>query len=176
MEGNDAMPITDTPLDQDFRAAMRRLAATVSIVTCGDAQDGWHGMTATSVTSVCMDPATILVCVNQSASLHNPLHEGGKFCVNVLKTGQVGVAQAFSGKLKGAARFDVGRWERLSELPVLRGAQASLLCTVASSFTHGSHSIFLGRVDSVHVEDEVSPLIYQNGSYSLAAPLEPALV
>jgi flavin reductase len=50
-------------LSSGFRSAMRRLVATVSVVTCADA-DGWHGMTATAVTSVCIDPPAILVCVN----------------------------------------------------------------------------------------------------------------
>jgi flavin reductase (DIM6/NTAB) family NADH-FMN oxidoreductase RutF len=158
-------------IELDFRAAMRRLAATVSVVTSTDAQGNWHGITATSVTSVSMTPATLLVCVNQSASLHNPLRESGRFCVNMLTRSQVGVAQAFGGKLKGGDRFKTDLWDLLGDQPALRGAQANLLCTITSSLVHGSHSIFLGRVDSVRVHEEISPLIYHDGGYSMALPL-----
>lgn len=165
------MNIPPIQLKDDFRAAMRRLAATVSVITCSEG-DTWHGMTATAVTSVCTDPATLLVCVNQSASLHNPLHAGGRFCVNLLTSEQIDVAQAFSGQLKGRARFEVGQWScHPHGSPALRGAQANLFCTVVETLLHGSHSIFLGRVDAIAFADPVSPLIYQNGDYSMARPV-----
>lgn len=165
------MTLQTLAIENDFRAAMRRLASTVSVVTCAD-KGQWHGMTATAVTSVCADPATVLVCINQSASVHNPLRAGGSFCVNLLTSGQVLVAQAFSGRLTGAARFAVGAWDTHAQVsPALRDAQANLFCTVVDRFCHGTHSIFLGQVDSVRMAGAVSPLIYQDGAYAVATPL-----
>ena len=161
------------PLADQYRSAMRRLASTVSVVTCSQGQQ-WHGMTATAVTSVCAEPATILVCINQSASLHEPLRAGGRFCVNLLSACQTEVAQAFSGMRKGAERFTVGHWVSGEQgLPALRGAQASLFCTVVETLGHGTHSVFLGRVDAISSVDGISPLIYQDGSYSCATRLVP---
>lgn len=156
--------------EQEFRAAMRRLASTVSVITCADHND-WFGMTATAVTSVCTEPATLLVCVNRNASLHQPLHAGGRFCINILQTTQIKVAQAFSGQLRGRARFGVGHWTLHEGVPVLQDAQASLCCTLVQTLDHGSHSIFLGRVGSVAVADAVAPLIYQDGAYTHASAL-----
>jgi flavin reductase (DIM6/NTAB) family NADH-FMN oxidoreductase RutF len=62
---------------------MRCIAATVIIVTADDGER-YHGMTATAVTSLCMEPPSLLVCVNQKAFLHDMLLRAANFCVNVL--------------------------------------------------------------------------------------------
>jgi flavin reductase (DIM6/NTAB) family NADH-FMN oxidoreductase RutF/nitroreductase len=163
--GANAQVVPGEPL-QDFRNAMRRLAATVCIVTTTD-EDDWQGMTATSVTSVSMDPASVLVCVNTTASLHKRLRAGTRFCINVLKSSQGLHAGAFSSKtLKGVERFAPGAWEENDEgLPFLKDAQANLFCTVDQTVPYGTHTIFIGRVSAVHVAEGVSPLIYQDGQY-----------
>ena len=154
-------------LQQDFKSAMRCLAATVCVVSITDT-DGWNGMTATAVTSVSMDPPSMLVCVNNAASLHRPLTAGGRFCVNILKSSQVPLAAAFStSKLKGADRFANGAWEAdTSGLPFLTDAQANLFCTIDTAIPYGTHTIFVGKVDAVRVSERVAPLLYQDGQYA----------
>nr|WP_269530312.1 flavin reductase [Asaia astilbis] len=57
-----------SPLSKEiFRDAMARLASAVTIITT-DGENGRHGFTASAVCSVSDDPATLLVCVNRSAS------------------------------------------------------------------------------------------------------------
>lgn len=154
-------------IPQDFRSAMRCLAATVCVVSIADG-DGWNGMTATAVTSVSMDPPSMLVCVNNTASLHQPLTSGVRFCVNILKSSQVALAAAFStSKLKGSERFANGAWEAdESGLPYLTDAQATLICTIEAALPYGTHTIFVGKVDAVRVSERVSPLLYQDGQYA----------
>ena len=61
-------------MQQVFRLAMRRVASTVAIVSAQ--HDGeQHGTTATSVTSISMEPPSLLVCFNQASRLHHFLHE-----------------------------------------------------------------------------------------------------
>ena len=81
----------------DFKKAMRRLAATVTIISTSDANGNRYGMTATAVNSLAMDPPSLLICVNHSASIHAPLVGRGRFCVNVLTTGHEDLVSAFSG-------------------------------------------------------------------------------
>jgi flavin reductase len=168
-----------TPMDDlpaKFRLAMRRLASTVCIVTCVN-KDERHGMTATAVVSVCTDPPTLLVCINQNASIHEHLLASPRFCVNLLQHEQSAVAQAFAGTLKGEARFAVGQWDTYKAdqdrtlLPLLRGAQANLVCTPVKSMIHGTHTIVLGHVETVGMSGEVGPLIYQNGVYARAVDI-----
>ncbi|MFW7354925.1 MAG: flavin reductase family protein [Brucella sp.] len=150
----------------DFKGAMRRLTTTVSVIST--AHEGeWYGMTATAVTSVCADPAALLVCINASSSIHAPLLACGRFCVNMLQVDQLEVSNAFAGKLKGKERFSVGDWELSAEkLPILLNAQASLVCDLERSVPHGTHEIFIGAVRRVIMSDIISPLLYEDGKYA----------
>ena len=164
----DAHQVTAADLQQDFKNAMRRLAATVSIIATAD-EDGWHGMTATSVTSVSMDPPSVLVCVNTSATLHKVLHAGRRFCVNLLRASQASYAGTFSSsKIRGADRFADHAWKASDEedsLPYLVDAQANLFCDIDQTVSYGTHTIFIGRVNAIRIGELVSPLLYADGQY-----------
>jgi len=66
-----------------FLAAMRKVAATISLVTTRE-NGSAHGMTATAISSLSADPPAILVCIKRSASIHGPLCRVKWFCVNLL--------------------------------------------------------------------------------------------
>ena len=68
--------------ERTFRDAMRQLAGGVCVVTVG-ADDERTGLTATSVTSLCADPPTLLVCVNRESSSYQALTRFRAFAVNV---------------------------------------------------------------------------------------------
>jgi flavin reductase len=154
-----------------FRDAMRRFATTVSVISC--ASGGCrHGMSATAVTSLSVDPPALLVCVNKSTATHRVLSRGGRFCVNVLRSFHSQVSQAFSGKLKGEDRFRVGAWQETDDgLPFLGDAQANLFCEIDRITDYGTHTIFIGRVYSAIVHADVDPLLYQDGKYVIARPV-----
>ena len=59
-----------------FKKGMRHLAASVTLITT-KVQDQRGGLTATAVCSVSAEPPQILVCVNKSASAHDPIGEAG---------------------------------------------------------------------------------------------------
>ena len=60
-------------LQQEFLKSMRYLAASVSIISAKDSNDKPYAMTASSVTSLTLEPPSILVCVNHDASIHDHL-------------------------------------------------------------------------------------------------------
>lgn len=163
-------PVPANELGADFRLAMRRLAATVSIITCADAA-GRHGMTATAVTSVSAAPPTILVCINSEASLYSKVRMQERFCINLLKVSHVSLSQRFGSKQANQDRFAIGEWAELDGLPYLTDAQASLFCSVQQMIKSGSHGIFVAQIDRIHVADEIEPLIYQNGVYATTAEI-----
>ncbi len=152
------------PVAADFKRAMRRLAATVTIITTADVNGTRYGMAATAVNSLAMDPPSLLICVNHSASIHAPLVGHGSFCVNVLTTEHEELVAAFGGKLKGEARFQVGDW-RSDEggMPYLADAQSNLFCEIDSVVPYATHSIVIGRVVAARVEDSIRPLIFADG-------------
>ena len=154
------------PLKAEFRKAMRTLASTVSVISTAD-KTGRFGMTATAVCSLAVDPPAILVCINRSASLHQPLLGAGIFCVNVLHADQDALAQAFSRK-DGGDRFAWGNWKTDERgIPFLADAQASVFCDVSGTYNHGTHSIVIGAVYGVLARDQIHPLLYQDGQYTV---------
>ena len=98
---------TSLTLASDFRSAMRRLASTVTIITASHGCSR-HGMTATAVTSLTASPPSLLVCINQSASIHDPIVKSGRFCVNLLACDHDHLVPVFSGQLVGEERFASG--------------------------------------------------------------------
>ncbi len=161
----EGYPAMSEQLAGEFRAAMRRLAASVSVVVAkGDF--GPVGMAATSITSLTIDPPAVLVCVNRSTGLHALLVPTAPLSVNLLSRHQQDVSAAFGGKLPREERFKVGDWrEGPSGLPVLEGAQANLRCVIDAMLAYGTHSIVIARVLDVRLSDTIAPLIYQDGTY-----------
>lgn len=159
-----------TGLQDVFRQSMRRLASTVSVITC--AQGGYRfGMTATAVTSLCAEPASVLVCLNAHASVTAPLLQNGRFCVNILQSHQAEISTMFGGKAKGEERFNYGTWLGNDEgVPFLVDAQANLFCRVDGAMPYGTHKIIVGLLEGGGFAPHISPLLFQNGAYAALRP------
>lgn len=150
-----------------FRDAMRQLAGGVCVITAGIGEDR-TGLTATSPTSLSMDPPTILICVNRTSSAFPVIASYRHFAVNVLAADQRAVAENFTGKggLRGAARYRGAEWTTLqSAAPVLEGALAAVDCEVEELIERHSHVIVLGRVVAVRNGAKTAALVYWHGDY-----------
>ena len=149
----------------EMRVALRRLAKAVVIITSRH-EGARFAMAATAVSELSLDPPSLLVAVNKTASLHAPLSLGAHYCVNILHSGQENLARLASGTVKGEGRFSQGEWlEAPLGVPYLRGAQASFICENSQSVAYGSHSIFIGRVVQALSSEGVDPLVYCDQKY-----------
>ena len=94
-------------IQQDFKQSMRFLAASVNIIST--AHEGKKfAMTATSVTSLSMDPPSLLVCVNKNASIHDTLiTDGQQFCVNLLSKAKRILQQPAASMKKSLKDFNL---------------------------------------------------------------------
>ena len=158
----------DHRLIGDFRLAMRRVAATVNVISL--TVDGRPmGITATAVSSLSMEPPSLLACINRAASVHAPMADMAQFRVNILHRDQEEVARIFADRTMEAQRFadgwDLGADLGAHEPPRLIDAQASILCRRIDHHQFGTHSIFIGVIEDVSVREDVSPLLYWNGRY-----------
>lgn len=161
----DGYPLIPEELPAQFRAAMRRLAASVAVVAARG-ESGPVGMAATSVTSLTVDPPAVLVCVNRATALHGLLVPTAPLSVNLLARDQQDVSAAFGGGVPQDERFRIGEWrEGPDGVPELVGAQANLACVIDAMLAYGTHSIVIARVLRATVSDAVTPLIYQDGAY-----------
>jgi flavin reductase (DIM6/NTAB) family NADH-FMN oxidoreductase RutF len=170
-----------------FRQAMRQLAGGVCVITVSsDDGVGGHahapqrtGLTATSVVSLSVDPAELVVSINQASSAWPVLLEARRFGVNVLTAAQAVVAKRFSGAggLSGAQRFADAPWQRTEDgVWLLAGALAGFACTLEHTWLHRSHALVVGRVNAItgaalapKHRDPVGPLLYWQGDYARLA-------
>ena len=151
----------------DFRNAMRQLTGGVSVITAGRGKD-ISGMTVTSVSSLSVDPPSLIVSLNRESSSWPLVKRYGFFGVNILTSDQIDIAERFTGKggLKGADRFTGARWTtRASGVPLLADALSAIDCEVEDVVERHSHVIVIGRVLDVAVSARTASLAYWQGRY-----------
>ena len=76
--------LNDKALKEKFLEVLRTTKQNVFVLAAKN-DDQRHAMTVSSVFSVSLEPMSMAVSVNQSASLHALLKEGSKFSLNLLK-------------------------------------------------------------------------------------------
>ena len=168
MSGVDIAEQKNIALAEEMRLGLRRLGKAVVVVTAWHEGKRW-AMTATAVSELSMDPPSLLVCVNKSASLYLPLTASANFCINILQADQEAIANNCFGATKGEERFREGCWEAAAcGTPYLRDAQASFICGYETHVEYGTHAVVIGAVKEVHLCGDVAPLIYLDGRFTKA--------
>jgi flavin reductase (DIM6/NTAB) family NADH-FMN oxidoreductase RutF len=161
----------------DFRGAMRHLAGGVSVITVGRGKD-ITGMTVTSVSSLSVDPPSLVVSINRASSSWPLLKRHGFFGVNILTADQIDIADRFTGKggLKGAERFAGATWTTAaSGVPLLVGALAAIDCEAEDIIERHSHAVVIGRVLDLRLSSRTAALAYWQGQYVAIDQNEDAL-
>jgi flavin reductase (DIM6/NTAB) family NADH-FMN oxidoreductase RutF len=157
--------LTNEALAKAFRGAMRRLASGVALVTTVDESGARYGIAMTALMSLSMEPASLLLAINRTASLCAPLAAHRRFGVNVLGRLDEETCQAFVAA-PADSRFTHGEWEcRETGIPLLRSALARIVCTLDKAEPFGSHMVIRGIVDYVALEPSNDALVYLDGRY-----------
>lgn len=158
----------ENDLKKALRLGMRRLAAGVCVIST-QVDDIEYAMTASSVTSVSDDPASLLVCVNQEAVMQSKLTLGQPFIINILSQAQQEISNLCADSSKSEERFTVDNWHHNEDgMPYLLDAQANFFCRVDNdNYMYGTHQIVIGLINQIIVADNpVDPLIYVDGKYA----------
>ncbi len=145
--------------------AFRRLTAGVSIVSTGNATERF-AMTASSVTSLSMDPPSILVCINDNAEITPFLKDNNQMCINLLGSSDEELSNICATPGSGEKRFESKHWESTAtHLPYLSNAQAAIFCDIDKRIDYATHHVYIARVVDVKFTQEVDPLVYLNHQY-----------
>lgn len=177
-------PITSGHADgvsnDEFRAAMSRLASGVVLVTAQepplDPDDPTApgvedvGMTATAFMSVSLDPPLVLVSLREGSRMDDLLDEQPLWAVSVLSESQRHVAGRFAmkGRISDRLLFEDLPHVRgeVTGAPLMGGALATLECRTEQRVTAGDHTLVIGRVLTARVPSaEGGPLMYFRGRY-----------
>lgn len=147
-----------------FRNAMGKFATGVTVLTT--LQDGApHGMTANAFMSVSLDPKLVAISIGHKARFLEKVTEARKFGVSILAADQECYSRVFAGQTDGLPQF-----VDLAGMPVLDGAVVQLACEVVSTHIEGDHTLFIGRVVDIQIEDK-NPLLFFGGKYRKLAEL-----
>ena len=163
-----------SPIDAaTFRQGMAHLAAAVNVITTVGAE-GKAGFTASAVCSITDQPATLLVCLNRSASVFSHFKNNQVLCVNTLAQQHAKLSQLFASKTPMSERFTTAQWHRLrTGAPVLKDALVAFDCVITERHSVGSHDILICQVQAMQQGHADQALIYFNRSYCEPVPMSP---
>ena len=146
-----------------FCRTCARFPTGVTILTVFDAKGVPHGMTASSFTSVSLDPPLVLVCVDHRATVMEHLRACEYFGINILSEGQHELSTRFAKR--GADRFEGVEWIAGNQgVPVIPGVLASFECCMHRLVDAGDHAILIGEVLAAEHRDG-RPLVYFGSGY-----------
>jgi flavin reductase (DIM6/NTAB) family NADH-FMN oxidoreductase RutF len=146
--------------------ALRHLPRAVSVVTFPRGAD-WFGVTATSLSSLSVEPPTILVSFDCAASI-SPLATQAPFGVSVLAASHAEIADRFGrGALVEAGPDDFeGSWVTAVSGVVLRSdAVAALECESEEILDRHGRAIVIARIRNVFKIGGSGALVYWRGAY-----------
>ncbi|MER7893462.1 flavin reductase family protein [Micromonospora sp. NPDC094482] len=173
------------PVDRDlFRALLRRQATTVTVVTTaargtdpvclgGIGAPIRAGFTATSFTSVSLDPPLVSFCLDVTSSSWPVLDRAEHVAVHLLGAGQRQAARVFA--TRGIDRFAAyPHWVTGPfGVPLLEGVLARLFCRVVHRVPAGDHTVVIAEPLALGDGGEGDPLVYHQGGYTTTEPVAP---
>lgn len=158
-------------------ALFQRLTQGVYVVGVAHGQ-ARNAFTAAWVMQVSYDPLLLALSINPNHSSYLLLKEGRSFSVNVLKKGQLDLADHY-GRSAQVDKLALTDWttDRIGP-PLLREALAWFECLVVSEHPAGDHVLVLGRVTNGKLLDsEAEPMCYRDtGAMDGASSLYPEVL
>src|SRR5260221_5137554 len=125
---------------------MARVPAGVVVISART-ENGYRGMTASSLVSISADPPWLLVGLEREAATHAAVLQGNAFNVSVLTRSQEFIADRFAGR---APAIDA-MWESVPHrlgaqgIPLIDGCAAWLECRLVWSHPAGDPSNGFGQ-------------------------------
>lgn len=149
-------------------AALRHFAGHfptgVAVVTTRDRSGKNHGITINAVTSLSLDPALLLICLDNRSNTLPAVLESGGFCLHFLSAHQMHLSRTFASKHE--YKFSTVEFQTSPNgSPVLEGVVAASECRVTAVHPGGDHTIIVAAVEQVHVAGG-EPLLFHRGAYA----------
>jgi flavin reductase (DIM6/NTAB) family NADH-FMN oxidoreductase RutF len=158
------MPTYPDELNRNFKDVLSHLASGVCVVTF------WrggriHGFTATSVTSVSIQPARVLFCVSHGSESYKCLAKDIIIGISILAADQRVLSDRFASKVGVGAYDDVPIADQARNAPLIEGALGHITATIVEMIQSGDHAIVLCDVTSAHAAGDGAPLLYCRRTY-----------
>jgi flavin reductase (DIM6/NTAB) family NADH-FMN oxidoreductase RutF len=152
----------------DFRRVMSSFPTGVTAVAaCMSGRP--LGMTASSFTSVSLEPPIVSVCIGHSSTTWPQLRSAERLGISVLGAHQEEASRRLS--VRHDDRFEGLAWHaRANGAVLLTGACAWLECSVEREVAVGDHDVVLLRVHALGSDPELLPLVVHGSRYRRLVP------
>ena len=128
-----------------------------TIVSCRDKDGKNNALVVGFVANVSLDP--VMVGITPTRYSHHIVKESGCFVINFPKKSYK-KEYSYLGSASGRdedkfAKADI-KWEDAAyvDAPILTDCPVSIECSVVDSTMPGTHELFIGKVEAVHVDEE----------------------
>lgn len=146
-----------------LKNAFARYATGVTVVSCQPKDGPAVGLTVNSFTSVSLQPALVMWCLEAHSSIKWAFDEAQSYAVSILAAEQQHLSNHFAtpGQHEMSSS-DVETFE--TGAPLLKGRLAGFDCKIVERHGSGDHLILIGEVQ--HFDSRAgAPLIYSGRKY-----------
>ena len=155
---------------RDLRNALGSFGTGVTVVTSGNKQTRFVGVTANSFSSVSLEPPIVLWSLGSASPSLHIFDATGRFVINILSLQQMDLSKRFASNV--ADKFEgVDLRDGLDGLPVLNECVATFECKTIQRTVVGDHVLFLGQVEKYTYERKPT-LLFCQGNYLQGAECE----
>jgi flavin reductase (DIM6/NTAB) family NADH-FMN oxidoreductase RutF len=165
---SNAQQVPAQPSGAACLEALRQLPRAVSVVTF-QRGPAWFGVTATSVSSLSVEPPTLLLSFDCAARISPAAATQAPFGISVLAASHAEIADRFGrGALVEATSDDFeGSWVAAASGVVVRSdAVAALECESEEIIDRHGRAIVIGRIRNVFKIGGSGALVYWRGAYN----------
>lgn len=146
-----------------MRAGMGRFVSGVAVVSSGDSEANWCGMTISSLTSISLEPAVLLISLTHGSRTTEIIEQIGAFTVSILSARQEAVARHFA--TRGGSRYerieyDLGEFQ----MPLIKDSLVQAECHVRHATVIGDHTVVFGEVKNLRFRDGTG-LLFNAGRF-----------
>ena len=130
-----------------------------TLVSCRDKDGRNNALVVGFAANVSLDPAMVMVGIVPTRHSYHMVKESGCFVINLPKKGYE-KEYDYLGSTSGR---DEDKFEKMNiqwkdaeyvNAPVMTDCPVSIECSVIESTMPGTHELFIGKVEAVHVDEE----------------------
>ena len=142
--------------------ALTKLSYGMYILTTMDG-DKPVGCTINTSTQITAEPTTIMISVNKNNYTNECIKKNGMFARSILseKSDSSLIGRFGFRSSRDGSKFEGADYEMKNGLPVIKDANAYLICKVTHNFEVHTHTIFIGElIDAEIFSNDVNSMTY----------------
>jgi flavin reductase (DIM6/NTAB) family NADH-FMN oxidoreductase RutF len=127
-----------------------------------------HGVTVSAFTAVSLDPPLVLISLANETTSCELIAESSLFAVNILSDDQEFLSERFAARapIVNEAFEGVSYRIEATGAPILDDSLAWYDCRVIATHEGGDHTLFIGQVEAIGLDESRKPLLYFSNRYA----------